>query len=460
MKFSWKVFFCTATAIICSFAIGGNIILTSVFQSAQLQENLAAQNKNELLCFTFQTTANSLPETTTSFPQDIISQIINRLDSANQKVSITSEYNTSLPSSFTDILTPNTTTHQIVSNETEHYIQTVSCIKAFGTLYYLESIHDISRLYENQRHYIRLYQWTLLMVAGIGSALAFFLCRLLSRRLKALSKTTAQIAGGNFSIRVSIRSKDEIGQFASDFNQMADVVEEKIHELEDTAEKQSDFIASFAHELKTPLTSIIGYADMLRSYDLPADQRYLSANYIFREGKRLEALSLHLMDLIVLEKQEFPLISFPIKPLLSDVECILQPLLQKYSIQLQIHAEQASVRIEPDLLKTLLYNLIDNSCKASQPGDTILLSGTVQEGSYLLSVKDHGKGIPPEEIQKVTEPFYMVDKSRARQQNGAGIGLALCYQIAKIHHSQLVIQSQPGDGTTVAILLEVIDREA
>ena len=102
-------------------------------------------------------------------------------------------------------------------------------------------------------------------------------------------------------------SVDEIGDLAISFNTMAEAIEQKVTALEGYAKQQKDFVANFSHELKTPMTSIIGYADMLRSAELDEEDAFMASNFIFSEGKRLEALSLKLMDLVVLDKNEFEL---------------------------------------------------------------------------------------------------------------------------------------------------------
>ena len=103
----------------------------------------------------------------------------------------------------------------------------------------------------------------------------------------------------------------------------------------------------------------------------------------------------------------------------------------------------------------MLYNLIDNARKASEPGSELLLHGAIRDNRYIFSVADRGRGIPKEEIHKITQAFYMVDKSRARAQNGAGLGLALCEKIAQLHGGRLSIQSELGKGTVVRLVMEV-----
>ena len=148
------------------------------------------------------------------------------------------------------------------------------------------------------------------------------------------------------------------------------------------------------------------------------------------------------------------------EPLFEAIRQSLQFLLKKYRIRLQLYAEPAVVSAEPVLLQSLLYNLIDNACKASPADETVTVRGRNIEEGYLITVIDHGRGIPKESLQKITEPFYMEDKSRTRGQGGAGLGLALCKRIAELHGTSLTFSSTLGQGTSVAFTLARGKREA
>ena len=121
--------------------------------------------------------------------------------------------------------------------------------------------------------------------------------------------------------------------------------------------------------------------------------------------------------------------------------------------QVDIMFEPATVYGEVNLIKSVLLNLVDNACKASSQGGVIEVDGACREEGYLFQVRDYGVGIPEEELKKVTEAFYMVDKSRSRSKNGAGLGLALCVEILRLHHSQLKIESKVGEGTSISFYL-------
>lgn len=231
---------------------------------------------------------------------------------------------------------------------------------------------------------------------------------------------------------------------------MAESLEENINKLEEEIEAREEFVGAFAHELKTPLTAIIGYADMLRSRKLDEEKSFLSANYIYTEGKRLETMSIRLLDILVTKQGEAKRCQFPAENLFTYLQNMF---LNHEEMKFEYHYDKEMLWAEADLLKTVLINLLDNACKASEPGSTITVTGKREEEGYRFSVQDHGVGIPKEEQEKITKAFYMVDKSRSRSKNGAGLGLALCAQILKLHGSHLEIESEPGEGTTMSFVL-------
>ena len=458
MKFSWKVFISTITLVTLAFGIGGTLMISFLFQQSLAQERKMALQENRYLCFTFQNAIQSLDSYESLDPYNVIVLMDDISDTRGSDFSITTASRNlrfDQNGQFASKVVPGKRVSRIVKDsDGVYYVQVVSHTVLSDADYYLESVTNISSVYEMRDRYISLYQWILLTVTGVSSLVLLAITHFLTLPLKRLTNTTQKIASGSFSTRAVNKGNDEIGILTRNFNIMADVVEEKIHDLEETARQREDFVASFAHELKTPLTSIIGYADMLRSYDMDAQERFTAANYIFSEGKRLESLSLHLLDLIVLHKTEFPLVPTECVIFLHDVENILRPLLKKYGMTLKIENDEGRFLSEPALIKTLLYNLIDNACKASSEGSSILLTCRKIDGGFRFSVQDWGRGIPKEELSKITEPFYMVDKSRARKQNGAGLGLALCQEIAQIHGGSLKIESRLGEGTCVSFVVK------
>ena len=315
---------------------------------------------------------------------------------------------------------------------------------------------DITGIIRQVENNLRKYELIMLVILLTGMLLTTLFTSWMTRPLRSISRGARRLSDGRLDSRVRVQSNDELGELAREFNRMADALEEKVHALQDAAERQKDFTASFAHELKTPLTSVIGYADTLRSRMLPREQQIEAANYIFSEGKRLEAISFALLDLFALERETPEMKAVPVGRLAEEVQHSLSYLLHENDLELVMDLEPASVSCAPELMKDLLYNLIDNARKASKPGDSIELYGKRirQEDnifSYRFTVTDHGNGIPKEALERLTEPFYMVDKSRARAKGGSGLGLALCKKIAEVHHGKLVFDSVPGKGTSVSL---------
>ncbi len=269
----------------------------------------------------------------------------------------------------------------------------------------------------------------------------------------------ASVGGGLLPAILEALSVRQAVAEAERLQKLSDELTEELRHLSDAANRREEFIASFANELKTPLTAIIGYADMLRSKDLAPKARFRAAGYIFSEGKRLEALSLKLMDIIVAGKQNFERKRFDAGYFIRSVAAVSVPSLSADGLTLNMRWENAEVELEPDLFKTLLINLVDNARKASHKGQAVDIYGKREEGGYAFYVQDHGRGMAREELDRITEPFYMIDKSRSRAQNGAGLGLALCQRIAELHGSTLEYDSAPGKGTTVRIFLQGGEEE-
>lgn len=269
-----------------------------------------------------------------------------------------------------------------------------------------------------------------------------------------LTRASGEIAAGAFDRRTALPGGDEVAQLSRSFDHMAAAVQDKVEQLELSVQQRDDFMGAFTHELKTPMTSIIGYADMLRSMQVdPAEQKE-AAGAIFHEAKRLESLSQKLLQLMRLSEEPVALAPTALAPVFAEVARSTLPACRKAGVRLRLPTTRRVVMADADLLCDLLCNLVTNAVKASRPGQTVrVLSGGAPDGSVVAGVIDSGAGIPPEAVARVVEPFYMVDKSRARKSGGSGIGLALCQRIAQAHGSQLHIRSTLGKGTCVTLTL-------
>ncbi len=344
-----------------------------------------------------------------------------------------------------------------INNRT--HLLTAGMITQEETGIYLVTGVDVERVLEQQDQMIHKFGGVYAVAIGIGIFLIFFLSTLLTRPINRLTEATKNIAGGNYQERIKVASEDEVGQLAKYFNQMAGAVEEKIQELSDSARQKEDFVANFAHELKTPLTSVIGYANRIYQKELPREEQKQAAWYIWNEGMRLEALALKLMDLMVLNHKDFVLQEMRADVLLYELAKDEQYLAKEKNVVLNCEAQQAYIKVEYDLFKSLILNLIDNSIKAG--ATQIQLKGYIDtDMCYMIQVGDNGCGIPKNEIKRITEAFYMVDKSRSRKLHGAGIGLSLAEKIAEIHGSSLTFESDGNSGTKVSMRLSCEGGEA
>ncbi|MGG7177577.1 ATP-binding protein [Clostridium paraputrificum] len=334
----------------------------------------------------------------------------------------------------------------------KNYLFIAKKINLDNYYYKVSYIKDISNTYMNRKYLLNLLLRLNLIVSIVLVIITIILSKFIVNPINKLIKSTKIIAEGNFSERVKVTSQDEVGMLSKHFNDMANVVEEKIDELERLAEDKQRFIDNLAHELRTPLTSIIGYADFLRTTKYNEELFIESLSYIYDAGKRLEKLSCTLMDLIMLRKNDFEMRFENIKELLLETKNDLYFKLKDKNIGLEIICDDINLSINKNLIMILITNLVDNAIKVSSPGDKIYLrSYKYDENLIVLEVKDRGIGILKEDIDKIFEPFFMVDKSRERANGGVGLGLSLCSHIAQIHNAKISVDSSIGNGTTIKI---------
>lgn len=220
--------------------------------------------------------------------------------------------------------------------------------------------------------------------------------------------------------------------------------------LQATNEAQRQLIGSMSHELKTPLTAIKGYSETLLSVKLSQEQEEKALEYINRESGRLSRLSEKMMELTRLYEPEcrIALEKVSVETLFAMVKESVSHRLQEKNMILQMEGEfqDRNKMLDSDLMTSFLINLVNNSIMASEPESTIYLGAD----EHSLWVRDEGCGIPSEEMDKVRKAFYRVDKSRSRKSGNMGLGLALCEQIAAVHHGIMVIESEVGTGTKIS----------
>ena len=221
--------------------------------------------------------------------------------------------------------------------------------------------------------------------------------------------------------------------------------------------EQKNFISNVSHELRTPLTTIIGYTDLLnrRGTDNP-ELLSKSLNTINSEGQRLLRLVNDLLSLSKYERADFKLIltSVDINTLLEDVINQMKIKSLKYNVDIDYkRLELPTIRGDYDRLKQVFINILDNAIKYSNPGDIINVVAINYDDYVEISIRDHGPGIPEENLSRIFDAFYRVEEDRSRQIGGTGLGLSIVKSIVESHNGQVRIESKTGEGTMVVVKL-------
>ena len=214
-----------------------------------------------------------------------------------------------------------------------------------------------------------------------------------------------------------------------------------------------EFTANVSHELKTPLTSISGYAEIIASGIAKNEDIPVFAGKIHAEAKRLVALVNDILDLSRLDEKQGlgNKENVPLLPMLKGLEESFRPIAQEKDIEVRVEGSNATVEGYPTLLRELFHNLIDNALKYTPAGGNVTVALFQDGGHPICTVADTGIGIPKEHQPHVFERFYRVDKSHSRQSGGTGLGLAIVKHVAEVHHADVKLESEPGKGTKMIV---------
>lgn len=283
------------------------------------------------------------------------------------------------------------------------------------------------------------------------SVLLLFLLLRLTRPIRKLNQITEEIAGGNYQQRACIKSKDEIGEFAGNFNAMADSVQAHIQKLSDMTEERQRFIDNLAHEMRTPITAIMGYGEFLKYANYTPEEGVKAIDYIIHQSERMKNMARKLMDLARLNNTEIASQVIDLRDTLAYVESTLEHNTREKHVQVEKDLQVIFLEGDRDLMESLILNITENALRALPENGKIEVKTYPEGNGFMLSIADNGTGIGKDDISKVFEPFYRADKSRSRAYGGAGLGLSLCKQICDLHHAQMEISSQPDIGTTITI---------
>lgn len=461
MRFQAKITLCITLLIAITFGAGTCLLLNRSFESSVQRERSAAFYTFQLLCYALD--AAEAPGVPASY-SDLHNSIYQldaqgggwtalRLKRADMIL-----YTTPNAAAFRNDLEDQTDLNQcstsIFQTGDGWYLQVTGRFHYGESPVTLDALYSLKEIYQTREAQLRDYQVAFVLLVSLSAVMSWLISGWLTAPLRDLSLVLRRITAGDLTCRAKVTTHDEVGALAEDLNHMTGKLEQNMEQLRQTMQRQEQFMGSFAHELKTPMTAIIGYADLLRGQALPPEEQQRAANYIFHEGRRLERLSLKLLELFVLRQGKVSLQPCRLRTLLREVSRTMRPALDREGIALSYTCGAGVCRLEPDLVRTLLTNLIDNARKAIDPPGTIWITGSVTGEGCQFSVTDTGRGMAPGELSHISEPFYRVDKSRSRAQGGAGLGLALCNEIVRLHHGSMCFSSTPGQGTRVDITLK------
>lgn len=431
MKLRLKLILRTVALAALVFGAFGSILIQSSFQMQFSREQNALEERSARLIQSLEAAAVNYALQNIPLTDDLIAGILSQMDSS--AVCRPAEESPA-------------ETHMYLS---ETSLCALRPALLNGKTRYILITADLSALYQARRSLLSVYAGLYLIILAAFSALMAITSKLLVRPIEQLAQVSARLASGETAVRAQPDDTQETAQLALAFNQMTDSLTGQI-------ERQNRFIADLTHEMKTPLTAIIGHADLIRSNRISGDEIPLAAHSILKEGQRLNSLSARLTDLILLNQDEIALQPVHASVLIHEAADALRPAAEERKIILTASCTDAVISCDPPLMRSLISNLIDNALKSG--ADRISVTGEQESGVFTLRVTDNGRGMPREALDKITSPFYRVDKSRSRTQGGAGLGLALCAEIARLHRAILSFESSPGDGTTVS--LSMLGKEA
>lgn len=285
---------------------------------------------------------------------------------------------------------------------------------------------------------VQLICVTAVMIA-LGGLLAYFIARSISRPVAAVNEAAKELAKGNYEIRFAEGGSREVSELAQTLNYAAE-------ELSKVEGLRRELLANVSHDLRTPLTMIQGYAEVMR--DLPGENTPENVQIIIEETERLTSLVNDLLDLsrlesgvVSLDKTRFDLT--------ESIRAILRRYdkLADYSFPFEA-GEDVFVTADELKISQVVYNLINNAITYAGEDKTVTLCQTVENGRVRISVSDTGEGIPQDKLKDIWERYYKVDKEHKRAQVGTGLGLSIVRNILELHGGAYGVESEEGKGST------------
>ncbi len=297
---------------------------------------------------------------------------------------------------------------------------------------------------------------TVYVIASAGASVLLAIClflvlRRLSQPLERLRAATGEIANGNFQCRADDSGRDEFAILAGDFNRMAEHIGVQMEQLKGNADAKQRMLDNLAHEMRTPLTSIRGYAEYLLNANIEEAEKTEAVEFIISEAERLKSISERLLDEAFVRENKIRPDTVDLGELIINASEKMKIKADNLGIELRTNAERIFLSCDRLLTELLITNLADNALKACREKGRVVIGCRQDNKNTVIWVSDNGLGMTQEQLQRITEPFYRTDKSRSRSEGGTGLGLSLCEKIARAHGAELSFESEINKGTTAFV---------
>lgn len=315
-------------------------------------------------------------------------------------------------------------------------------------------------VYDLNKELITIIFEAVLIGVVISAVLSFIMSKMLLQPIIGMTKAAEAMADGDFSREIAVESDDEMGILAQTFNDMAFQLMTTLEEIKKSEALRREFVANVSHELRTPLTSIRSYAETLTdTSDIPREMENDFLHVILNESDRMTKIVQDLLELSRFDVGSSKLVleEFSLTRSIRDVYDAIALGAKKYghTVSLELPEDLPEITGDKVRVEQVLMNILTNAVKYTPENGIITVTCGRLEDQVWVSIKDNGIGIPPEDLSRIFDRFYRVDKARSRESGGTGLGLSIAREIVIRHDGDILIESVFGEGTTVTVQLPI-----
>ena len=443
MKLSLKIFLgiCIPSIIVA-------MIISIIVINRNHETNIEAERQN--LIQNLKSIERNLNNVDESYGKQIIQLMSNNYSSKNIHIIYyydTVEYNNS------ESINPNMIDYSNVQNS-EYYVEIKNidnnhfsiATSKLDNNRYVTVEKNINEVFDKRKELIYNCIYIIAISMIIIAIIAYIISKTLTRPLERMKKEMTKLSKGDYNINLK-EGHDEFGRLAKNFNNMSKELEKRNNELVEYANSKQIFIDNLSHEMNTPLTSIQGYAELMQKANLNEEQKQKYLKYIQDEGKRNQDMYKKLLLLSYKKNTDFEKKDIEMNKVFAEIEDTFKERINNAGMELIINNQLSTIYGDETLIIMSISNLIKNAMNVSDKNTKIMVNAFNMNNKKYVQVVDQGPGISEENIKKITEPFYRVDKVRSRKNGGAGLGLSICKSIMEMHGGKLIIESEIGKGS-------------